>query len=223
MDLQEWVKSWNVWKLESEAFKQPIEIKIWYDNTDIKKFDSKIADVRKELENYTQNKDLDSFKDEVLSITKSLSKKMDGIDESVKDVEELEWKHCKAIKQLSTSLDNQSDALEKRVGTISQLEKRIEELEKKITKQPRVFRDKIFISWHEEVMLGVFDIPDWDYLLISTIEIGEHNEYCENKDWVMIDKIHIQDWFTPRYQLFWGTELDTPTATVYYTLLLMPL
>lgn len=41
MDLQEWVKKGNVWKLESEAFKKPIEIKIWYDNHELTEFNRK--------------------------------------------------------------------------------------------------------------------------------------------------------------------------------------
>ena len=35
MDLQEWVKKWNVWKLECDAFKKPIELEIHYDAEDL--------------------------------------------------------------------------------------------------------------------------------------------------------------------------------------------
>ena len=41
MDLVEWKKKGNVWKLESEAFKEPIEIKIWYDNKELAEFNRK--------------------------------------------------------------------------------------------------------------------------------------------------------------------------------------
>jgi hypothetical protein len=38
MDLTEGKKKGNVWKLESEAFKKPIKIKICYDNQELAQF-----------------------------------------------------------------------------------------------------------------------------------------------------------------------------------------
>ena len=50
MDLQEWVKKWNVWKLECDAFKKPIELEIHYDDTEIQLFNSHIDDIYKLIE-----------------------------------------------------------------------------------------------------------------------------------------------------------------------------
>ena len=47
LDLQEWKKKGNVWRLESEAFKDPIEIKIWYDNHELAEFKKRIDDLEK--------------------------------------------------------------------------------------------------------------------------------------------------------------------------------
>ena len=49
MDLIEWKKSWNVWRLESEAFKDPIEIKIWYENKELAQFNGEIEWIKSEL------------------------------------------------------------------------------------------------------------------------------------------------------------------------------
>jgi uncharacterized coiled-coil DUF342 family protein len=56
MDLVEGKKKGNVWRLESEAFKKPIEIKIWYDNHELREFtetceslDKKIHDQEEKL------------------------------------------------------------------------------------------------------------------------------------------------------------------------------
>lgn len=224
MDLQEWVKKWNVWKLESEAFKKPIEIKIWYDNSDLKDISREIANIKHESElhdkrltsiewenvrNYLFNEE---FQNKVNNKQYQIDELREKIKEKWTEINEL----YKVIADLKTTVETLS-------GTILQLQKKNKEIEKKLTVQPRVFNDKIFISWREEVMLGLYDIPDWDYLCITSLRIWEHNEYVNNKDEVLIDKIHVEDWFTPKYQLYWGTELDTPTATVYYTLLLMPI
>ena len=224
MDLQEWVKKWNVWKLESEAFKKPIELKIWYDNHDIKQFDSSIEELKNEINRHEKkfiklewdNVNHELFREGFQNKVNNKQYQIDGLREMVGSLSTEIKELYKVIADLKTTVETQS-------GTILHQQEQINQISKKLTKQPRVFKDKTFISWSEEVMLGLFEVPDGDYLCISNIEIGEHNEYCENTGWVIIDKIHVQDWFTPRYKLYWGTELDTPTAMVYYTLLLIPM
>jgi hypothetical protein len=40
----------------------------------------------------------------------------------------------------------------------------------------------------------------------------------------LMDKIHVEgQHYVPFYKLEWGTELDTPTATIYYDLVFMPI
>ena len=49
MDLQEGVKKGNVWKLESEAFKKPIEIKICYDNHELAQLNSRFEEIENKV------------------------------------------------------------------------------------------------------------------------------------------------------------------------------
>jgi len=224
LDLQRVEKKWkSTFLIEDERFDKPITLKIWYEDNDYKKYDAKVDELKKEFDKYILRERFDSYKDEFLTEIKSQSHNINKLSKDLEYESKLNKKQCEWIKQAKADIKKQNTALEKLNWAIVQLEERITKIEQKLTKQTRIFKDKIFISWNEEVMLGLYDIPDWDYLCITSIEIWEHNEYCENKDGIMIDKIHVEDWFTPRYQLYWGTELDTPTATVYYTLLLMPM
>jgi hypothetical protein len=96
-------------------------------------------------------------------------------------------------------------------------------LEKKTAKQPMVFHDKQFISWRESSWLRVCDIPDGEYLMLLNTKVWEHNEYVENEDGLIIEKVHVSWNYVPFYKLVWGTELDTPTATIYYDLVFIPI
>ena len=225
MDLIEWKKSWNVWRLESEAFKDPIEIKIWYDNQELKQFyttcetlDKKIADQNKEIENL-KIKDYDI--DHWLKLTQEELFKQK--DTNIFLGEEIQ-KNKSELKELYKAIADAKSVIELQSGTILKLQEQVKELEKKTTKQPMVFHDKWFISWRESSGLWMINIPDGDYLMIMNTKVGEHNEYVTNKDELIMEKIKVDgQHYVPFYKLEWGTELDTPTATIYYDLVFIPM
>jgi len=225
MDLQEWVKKGNVWKLESEAFKKPIEIKIWYDNHELAEFKKRIDDLEKnEILNKDKfavlERDEEGLEEDVTDIEKELFKQkeinlelLEKIEEKGKEISSL----YKVIADLKTTVETLS-------GTILHLQEQTSLIQKKITKQPMVFHDKWFISWRESSGLWMINIPDGDYLLIMNTKVGEHNEYVTNKDELIIEKIKVEgQHYVPFYKLEWGTELDTPTATIYYDLVFIPM
>ena len=143
----------------------------------------------------------------------NIDKAWNKIDEQVKESKEL----YKAIADAKNVIELQS-------GTILKLQEQVKLLEKKITKQPMVFHDKWFISWRESSGLWMINIPDGDYLMIMNTKVGEHNEYVINKDELIMEKIHVEgQHYVPFYKLEWGTELDTPTATIYYDLVFIPM
>lgn len=223
MDLVEGVKKGKVWKLESEAFKKPIELKIWYENTELQQFNTKISDIHKILE----QKEL---------VIKNLQTKLGDLENkqehllewylnSLKLVGELKEKNeeqDKLINEIAKKLKNSENTAEQQSGTILHLKDRINEIEKKITKVPMIYSDKTFLSGHEMVWIAEINIPDGEYVIISKFTIGEHNEYVENKDEILFDRQLVEWWYIPRYQLKWWTELDIPTATIYYDLLFIP-
>ena len=225
MDLQEGKKKGNVWKLESEAFKKPIEIKIWFENKELAEFNARCEKLEWELkERERENKNLkDEFKEQqewlihfwelLEAFHGNLDKAWDKIDEQAKELKEL----YKAIADAKSVIELQS-------GTILKLQEQVKELEKKATKQPTVIHDKWFISWRESSGLWMINLQDGDYLMIAKYVVGEHNEYVINQDEITFDKIHVEgQHYVPFYKLEWGTELDTPTATIYYDLIFIPI
>ena len=67
-------------------------------------------------------------------------------------------------------------------------------------------------------------IDNGDYLMILNVKIWEHNEYVTNTDQLIVEEIHVDnELYVPFYKLEWGTELDLPTATIYYDLVFMPI
>lgn len=225
MDLQEWVKKGNVWKLESEAFKKPIEIKIWYDNHELAEFKKRIDDLEK---NEILNKDKFTalqkdelwLEDDITAIEKELFKQKETNLELLEKIEE----DKSEIKQLYKVIADLKTTVETLSWTILHLQDEMKLIQKKITKQPMVFHDKWFISWRESSGLWMINIPDGDYLMIMNTKVGEHNEYVTNCDQLIMDKIKVEgQHYVPFYKLEWGTELDTPTATIYYDLVFIPM
>lgn len=225
LDLQEWVKKGNVWRLESEAFKDPLKVEICYDDNDKKFYNEKIEEVRKIMETHNtlfdklenqiteQQETLKAYEDMLTRYETVIAWYEKQIQEKEKDIQSL----LKLIADLKTVQDMHS-------GTILQLQNATKQISQKITKQPIVIHDKWFISGHEPAGLWMINLPDWDYLLNAKYTVWEHNEYVTNKDDLVFDKIHVE-WqhYVPFYKLEWGTELDTPTATIYYDLIFMPL
>ena len=225
MDLQEGKKKGNVWRLESEAFKKPIEIKIWFENKELDEFNKKynslhaaFQSIEKELDLWNtiqvwDRKEFNGLKNQVELQEKVIQEQEKKISEQKSELKEL----YKAIADAKSVIELQS-------GTILKLQEQVKELEKKVTKQPTVIHDKWFISWRESSGLWMVNLQDGDYLMIAKYVVGEHNEYVTNQDEITFDKIHVEgQHYVPFYKLEWGTELDTPTATIYYDLIFIPI
>ena len=225
MDLTEGKKKGNVWKLESEAFKKPIEIKIWYDNKELAEFNRKydslysaFQSIEKELDLWNtiqvgDQKKIKELEEYLVHNEVVMAKLNEKIDSQNKEISSL----YKVIADLKTTVETLS-------GTILHMQDEMKLLEKKITKVPMVFHDKWFISWRESSGLWMINVPDGDYLLIAKYVVWEHNEYVTNQDELLMDTIHVEgQHYIPFYKLEWGTELDTPTATIYYDLVFIPM
>ena len=224
MDLVEGKRRGNVWRLESEAFKKPIEIKICYDNKDLAQFNSRFEWVEKVLKaqeetNIATEKELNERIEHEVMLKKQLELQEKFIQEQANKLSE----QGSDLKELYKAIADAKNTIELQNGTILKLQEQVKLLEKKVTKQPMVFHDKQFISWRESCGLRVCDIPDGDYLMLLNTRVGEHNEYVENEDGLIIEKIHISWNYVPFYKLVWGTELDVPTATIYYDLVFIPI
>ena len=214
----------SVWKLESEAFKEPLELKIGYDDEDLKLAYREIADIKLEQEildkkiirldgdNVNHNLFREEFQNKVNNKQQQIDELREKIENQNKEISQL----YKVIADAKTTIETQS-------GTILHLWDRVKELEKKTAKQPMVFSDTTFISGHERVGLWILEVPSGEYLVIEKYLLLEANEFVENHDGIKINKITVSDnQYIPMYNLFWGTALDTPTAKVYWTLAFIP-
>ena len=225
MDLQEWKKKGNVWRLESEAFKKPIEIKIWFENSELAEFNRKYDGLHSAFQSI--EKELDLWN----TIQVWDQKKIKELEERLSNHVVIMWRQStdmdslgSEIKQLYKVIADLKTMVETQSGTILHLQEEMKLIQKKITKQPMVFHDKWFISWRESSGLWMVNVPDGDYLLIAKYIVGEHNEYVTNQDEILMDTIHVEgQHYIPFYKLEWGTELDTPTATIYYDLVFIPM
>lgn len=226
MDLVEWVKKGdNVWKLESEAFKKPIKIELWYDEEEKKWFNDAQDEIKWIIKNHVGL--LDKLEDQITDLdseTKAYEAMLCRYEDVIADYEEKIKKKDETISSLTKDLADAKTTLDVHAWTIRHLIESVKLLEKKITKQPMVFHDKWFISWREGSGLWMINVPDGDYLMIMNTKVGEHNEYVTNRDQLIMDTIHVEgQHYIPFYKLEWGTELDTPTATIYYDLVFIPM
>ena len=224
MDLQEWVKKWNVWKLECDAFKKPIELEIALDDTEIQLFNSHIDDIYKVIDR--KDGEIKELKAQIKKLEEKQEHLLEWYMNAMNHITELADQNGEQndlINELNKKIWNENNTIESMSGTILHQWKKLNQIEQKLMVQPMVFNDKSFISWYEWVVLDSLDIADGEYLVISKFMVGEHNEYVENKNEILFDKVHINGGYDIWYQLEWNwTELDTPTATIYYNLVFIP-
>jgi len=225
MDLVEGKKKGNVWKLESEAFKKPIEIKICYDNHELAEFNSRFEEIENKVKLWAMlSRDLWDEMEIHYWNHKELKTQVELQEKVIQEQEKKISEQKSELKELYKVVADQKTRIETLSGTMLKLQETISEIQKKVTKQPTVIHDKCFVSWRESCGLWMINIPDGEYLLIAKYVVGEHNEYVSNTDEILFDKIHVEgQHYVPFYKLEWGTELDTPTATIYYDLVFMPL
>lgn len=225
MDLVEGKKKGNVWKLESEAFKKPIEIKICYDNHELAAFNSRFEEIENKVKLWAMlSRDLWDEMEIHYWDHKELKKQVELQEKLIQEQENKISEQKSELKELYKVVADQKTRIETLSGTMLKLQETISEIQKKVTKQPTVIHDKCFVSWRESCGLWMINIPDGEYLLIAKYVVGEHNEYVSNTDEILFDKIRVEgQHYVPFYKLEWGTELDTPTATIYYDLVFMPL
>ena len=214
----------SVWKLESEAFKEPLELKIGYDDEDLKLAYREIAELKHQLE--LHDKQITNINGENVRnylFNEEFQNKVNNKQEQINELRGKIENQNKEISQLYKVIADAKTMIETQSGTILHLQDKVKELEKKITKQPSVYRYSTFISGHERCGLWFVDVPSGEYLVISKFEVWEHNEYVTNRDEILFDKVTVDDnCYIPMYQLVGWTELDKPTATINRTLTFIP-
>ena len=229
MDLKEatpGVKQWrDVRVLESEAFKDPLTIDIAYDDKD-KEF---IEASKSVVENQVKEawKILQKIEDKIWAWNEVIEEYREKLKEKDKKIEDLQKKLEKSEKEKTKVLKETEwikDTLKSHNEQLSHHGEQIEKIQKKITKEPRVYSGQSFISWNWISALTWLKVPDGNYIVSEVLRIVEKNEYVENEDMeVHAYNLHVSDnLFVPEYNLVGTTAIDTPTATIDRTFTLLP-
>lgn len=219
-------RSWrDVWVLESEAFKDPITIDIAYDDKDrefieISKdlIEKQVKEAGKILQKID---DKESERKELISKYKEeVQLKEDKIKNLTMKLEKSEKEKVKVVQEANKIREK----VEIMNGRIVDHEELINKLQKKVSKETRIFSGQTFISWNWNTALTTIQIPNGNYAVMYTYKILESNEYVENQEmeigWYIL---HVNDnIFIPEYDLQGTTKLDTPTATIEWTFTLIP-
>lgn len=214
----------TVWKLESEAFKEPLQLQIGYNDKELDEFKQMVKELKTDLNNkdsaiYELEAKLDAAFRLITDLQEDLKKRKEA--ELLLDQALVSQKN--EIKELYKVIADQKTAIETLSGTMLKQQEETKLIQQKLTKQPRVFSDKTFISWHESCGLAVLEIPSGEYLVLAKYVLLEHNEYVKNENDVIFQKVTVSNnVYVPMYQLVGWTELDVPTATIYRDLVLIP-
>lgn len=230
LDLKEWPqyakKNKSVFKLESEAFKEPLKFKFVYDDSDLNSIRTEITSLKNQINHNSKviqdickainelNTNIDylySAFNTHLDLHTSIDTTFDDLYKAVNDSKKETKDTQKRINDLGKSIDFATDK-------IGEYNRRLE------AEKPMIFEVSDFVSWNGVYYFNTLQVPCGDYAVIRATEIISHNEYVLNRDSTEYYKIHVDEkWYTPSFQLQANTWLDMPTATVKITFLFFPM
>lgn len=215
LDLREWEQyaknNNNVWTLTSEAFKDPLVLKLVYDKSDEKRFQSyveKCNDVLKILQE--KQKDLDEKIQKQQHIIEEISRIRDNENELLRKSEELLFKNKDCYNRILDLEDVENENKTILLNKINKINSYLEE------NQPK----KILRYHGEELINGLdpyyweIEIPAWKYITIESITIHPQNEFVLNEDQTTYKTIVVEDTYDLAIQLIGSNAIDKPTALV---------
>ena len=227
LDLQEAKKEEKFWKdvrtLESESFKDPLKLQIEYDPSDLKRLEDTKNEVNVRIEE--MQRILDKEQEYISNLQKENKLLKEQLLLQEQKIEKL--KNVNDIKEenyskLLSLVNEESMNLKDSNKQIEAVEKKLNDINKKITKEPKVFTDTGFISGQGQSYLWMYDIPSWDYILITNIKVTEKNEYAIAEDEFKIERIHITEGYAMPYELRGTDGISIPTVTLAYILAFIP-
>lgn len=211
--------------LESEAFKDPIEMDIVFDEEE-KTYFKLIKDNCEEI--YQQIKEsLNDIKERQKIFEKYKITTEEEINEKDKAIVRLKKENLlqqTKIKQLISEIETVKEAIIWQDKEISSLTAKINQISFSVNKKPVLEKQTIFLSGVGESVLYPVNLEDGEYTLFFMGNIKEKNEYCTNKNsFIQIDEIHVKNGVRLQpYDVKGTTDIDIPTLTLNYTLFFIP-
>ena len=227
LDLKEWpkyaTKNKTIWSLESEAFKDPLSLKIEYSDWDktfftdqIEALNSLIIHQDKQIE--TLNKLIIEYKSYIDDYNKALEDKnteINRINKRYKDIIE-------RLTAVDTAIENNQKDIEWIQLINNQIREKNNEIEQIIMRRPIVYEDEQFISWLLDYYFKPIELT-WKYLIITKSNIIEKNEYVNNENDIVYEIKEIEWIYLPKYQLISTNKLNKPTAKIKLSVLFIPM
>lgn len=214
-------KNENIWLLESEMFKEPLKLCVWYDDNDkreIEKIKKDCLDIKESLnKEYEKVYKLIEKQTEVLKDLEALKVEEQRIIDWYKELQQEEKQKRRDIKQSKNEIEKQTDWMNKKINELFAL----------VNKKPdrKIFRyhGTEFINWLDPYYWEDIILPTWDYCIIEKQHFESKNEYCINEDEIKINSCSIENAYNPVIQLKWINGIDKPNALVEIDILFFQL
>lgn len=216
LDLREWPqyakKNWNVWLLESEAFKEPLRFEFSFDTSDLEKL-KKIEKSCRDLYDLIIKKE-STFN----SIVNWIIEKEKMIAESYQRLEEISAKYDLLLNQIKQKENTIKEKELQENNKIWLLKEQLKLLENRINLPlpQKIYinqRDE-FVSWDDPYICRPYKLPGWDYIIIEQYEYEPQNEYVMNSDEILFKQVRIEWEYYPCIQLKWRNAIDKPVCKV---------
>ena len=214
-------KTWDIWLLESEMFKEPIKFGVWYDDKDkkeIERIKNDCLEIRESLnKEFEKVYKLIEKQAEVLKDLEALKIEEQRIIDGYKELQQEEKEKRKEIKQSN-----------KDFGSVyNTIMDKIEDLSSIVNKKPdrKIFRYhwSEFVNWLDPYYWADIELPSWDYCIIEKRHFVNKNEFCLNEDIIDINSQSISKSYNPVIQLEWSNWIDKPNALVELDILFFQL
>ena len=221
LDLREWPqyarKNWNVWLLESEAFKAPLKFEFTFDLEDI----AKLKRIEESCRDYYDRilKKESTFN----NIIDWIIEKEKMIENSYKRLEEISAKYDLLLKQIKEKENIIKEKELQENNKIWELNKQLKLLENRINlplpQKIYINQWDEFVSWDELYICSPYKLPWWDYVIIEQYEYEPQNEYVMNSDEIQFKWVRIENEYFPCIQLKWSNAIDKPVSKVRLNIL----
>lgn len=221
LDLREWPqyakKQNNLWLLESEAFKEPLQFTFEFDSKDREELEQVKEDCKKwftliQEREKERNKILEWLQEKEKMITKSYQRYEDLNDKYEKLLDKVKQRENKVNQKILE--DNKE---------ISKIHNEINEIRKEISlpEPQKIYtntRDE-FIVWLDVYYGYPYLLPHWEYIVIEQYEYEPQNEYVANENKIQIKNMYLSWKYIPEIQLEWLNAIDKPVSKVRLTVL----
>ena len=221
LDLREWPqyakKNWNVWLLESEAFKEPLKFEFGFDLEDLaklKKFEESCRD----------------YYDMILKKESTFNNIIDGIIEkeklitdSYQKLEEISKKHDLLLEQIKEKENLIKEKELQENDKIKEINSKVNKLEEKISLPlpQKIYTNQWeeFVAWDDLYICYPYKLPWWDYVVIEQYEYEPQNEYVTNTNEIQFKEVHIENEYYPCIHLKGENAIDKPVSKVRLNIL----